>query len=630
MNAARRKSFQWIGLLALVGLVGFGGWAYRQWFSGSVQPSVPPELAEVRSRLALTSIPTVRFRDITEAAGIRFRHFNGKTGRKLLPETMGSGVAFFDFDVDGHIDLLFVNSCPWPGWEAPQPKPTLAVYRNRGDGTFDDVTVEVGLDVTLYGMGVTAGDYDNDGFPDVFISCVGKHRLFHNEQGKRFVDVTDLAGVGGPGDWPKVIPQSFYEWGQPIPFGASAAFLDYDGDGKLDLFVTHYVTWSPKIDLSIDARLTGGTRAYVKPQEFEGAQCVLYRNVDGRRFVDVSKETGIEVFEREGVRPDGRLRAVGKALGVIVCDPDEDGWPDIVVANDTVRNFFFHNVPGPNGSRIYREIGLENGIAYAEGRARGGMGIDYGEYRPGKCAVVIVNFANEPNSFFGLDNKSRLEFSDAALSVGLAGPSRGPLKFGAFFFDYDLDGRLDLLTCNGHLEPDISIVQASQTFAQSAQLFWNTGGGQRLFEPVTAEHAGPDLFQPIVGRGSAFADIDGDGDLDVVLTENDGPAKLFRNEHQLGHHWLRLKLVGNGTTTNRDAIGAVVTVEAEGLKQTRFVVSGRGYLSQCELTLTFGLGPRTKVDKVTVRWPGKTNDAEVWTHLAIDRLHVLQQGSAPR
>ncbi len=568
---------------------------------------------------------------MTEAAGIRFRHFNGATGKKLLPETMGAGVAVLDFDGDGLQDLLFIDGCPWPGSPIPRTPPHMVLYRNRGDGTFEDVTPQAGLDASFYGMGVTVGDIDNDGFPDLFVTGVGGNHLFHNVAdkagGRRFVDVTAEAGVGGPGGWPgSVSHEQFLSWNKSIAFASSATFVDYDGDGRLDLFVCYYVDWSPAKDLAIDASLTGIGRSYLQPTQFEGASCRLYRNLDGVHFRDVSAEAGVEVVEREGTDANSRMRPVGKSLGVVLCDPDGDGWPDLVVANDSVRNFFFHNVPGPNGGRRFVECGLTTNVAYAEGRARGAMGIDYGEYRPGKNALLIGNFANEPDTFLTLDNSKKLLFSDGALAVGLAGPSRRPLKFGAFFFDYDNDGRLDLLTCNGHLEPEIAQVQHGQTYAQPVQLFWNTGESQREFEPVTEASAGPDLFRPIVGRGCAFLDFNGNGRLDVVLTANNGPARLLRNDGELKHHWLRLTLKGDGTRSNVSAIGAQITVEAGTSILHRQVTGSRGYLSQSELPVTVGLGDATVVDKVTVRWPGRDFSAQTWKDLKADRAYELKQG----
>jgi hypothetical protein len=274
----------------------------------------------------------------------------------------------------------------------------------------------MGLKVPLYGMGVTVGDFDNDGWVDIFVTAIGGCKLFRNDGGKRFVDVTAEAGVGGGGVWPEGLSRDdFLKLDKPIPWPTSATFLDFDGDGKLDLFVCHYVTWSPASDLDNKYTMDGVGRAYGAPTGFQGAQCTLYRNVDGRHFEDVSEKVGLRVIEPDGIGPNARKRNVAKALGVVVCDPDEDGWPDLIVANDTVRNFFFHNVPGPNGVRQFEEIGLKVGMAYAEGAARGGMGIDWGEYRPGFCASIVANFSDEPISFFGQEKSKRLSFSDAAL-----------------------------------------------------------------------------------------------------------------------------------------------------------------------------------------------------------------------
>jgi len=614
--------------LLLVGVV--GAWCvWMGWLRTDPAPASPPDVGPARQRDSSPNvpIPKVRFMDITEKAGIRFRHANGSFGQKLLPETMGAGVAFLDYDNDGWQDLLFVNSCHWPGHEDKTgDAPTLALYRNKGDGTFEDVTKPAGLAVTMYGMGVTAGDYDNDGYPDLFLTGVGGNRLFHNASdgngSRTFADATQTAGVGGPGGWPATPEGDFLKRKELLNFSSSAAFLDYDADGRLDLFVCNYVTWSPAIDMSQTSTLTGSGRAFGPPRFFPGAQGFLYRNLGNGRFEDVSAKAGIEVSKREGIGAQAPLRPVGKSLGVVVCDVDEDGWPDIVVANDTVQNFLFHN----QGDGTFKEVGQESGVAYAEGQARGAMGIDWGEYRPGRSAILIGNFANEPNTFLRLDNPQKLLFTDAATAEGIAGPSRSLLKFGAFFFDYDLDGRLDLLTCNGHLEPEIPVLQKGQTYQQPAQLFWNCGG-KHSFEPVAAEHAGPDLFKPMVGRGCAFADIDGDGDLDVVLTENGGPARLLRNDGGTRHHWLRLVLEGDGQRSNKSAIGARVTVEAGGQVQRRQVIGARGYLSQSELPLTFGLGQTAKVDRVTIHWPGKDGGTLVLTDPPVNRVHPVRQGA---
>jgi enediyne biosynthesis protein E4 len=489
------------------------------------------------------------------------------------------------------------------------------------------VTKESGLAVTLYGMGVTVGDFDNDGWPDVFVTALGGCRLFRNvpvdpsdpKKGRKFVDVTASAGDLDRFDWPS--GGDFLRRETPISFPSSCAFLDYNNDGFLDLFVCHYITWSPEIDLKQGFTLQGHGRAYGPPRAFRGSHCALYQNVPvdpkdpskGRTFVDVSAKAGIQVAGELG-------EPVGKSLGVTVCDVDGDGWPDIIVANDTVRNFLFHN----QRDGTFRERGQEAGVAYADGNARGAMGIDWGEYRPGRYAVVIGNFQNEPSTLLRLDHARRLLFSDVALSEGLAGPSRSTLRFGLFYFDYDNDGRLDLLTCNGHLEPDIRLVRSAESYRQPVQLFWNAGG-RRTFEPVTAEEAGPDLFAPLVGRGCAYADIDGNGTLDVVLTDNGGPARLLRNEGGTGNHWIRLTLEGDGKRTNTSAIGARVKLTAGGKVQHREVTGARGYLSQSELTLTFGLGKATAVEEVEILWPGRDGGRQVVRDLRVDQAHPIKQ-----
>ena len=563
----------------------------------------------------------VRFTEVTTAAGINFRHVNGATGRKLLPETMGGGVAVIDFDRDGRPDLFFVNGRPWPGQpDPPTGKATQALYRNRGDGTFEDVSASVGLAIEMYGMGVAVGDIDNDGWPDLFITAIGGNRLFRNVEGKRFEDVTLAAGFPLP-IWPKGSFEDFLNRAEPLAFPSSAAFLDFDGDGRLDLFVCNYLAWSPAFDLGVKAILTGGTRAYVPPQQFPGVQCQLFRNVDGKKFEEVSAAAGVHLLESSG--PDRHPAAIGKSLGVVVCDPDRDGWPDLIVANDTVRNFYFHNVAAPGGGRRYEEVGLYSGLAYADGRPRGGMGIDAGELSPGNFAAVVANFSNEPNSLFKRTGEKPTRFADVAAEVGLAGPSRAPMKFGALLADFDRDGRLDLFTCNGHLEPDIATAQPGQTYKQPAQLFRNAGSDEKPFELVTFPSG--EGFPPIVGRGCAYLDYDGDGDLDLVLIENNGPARLFRNDSPMRGDWVRLNLVGQ--KSNRDAIGAEVTVESGGVNRRWFVSPTHGYLSQCERTATIGLAGGA-LDRVIVRWPG-SGAIQEWRGLKPGESHVLVEAKLP-
>jgi enediyne biosynthesis protein E4 len=578
---ALRWSVVAIGCL-LAAAAGIILWINRAPAQAAVQLT---QLAAPTSReIPLGEIPEVAFTDITAAAGIRFVHDNGAFGEKLLPETMGGGVAFFDFDNDGRQDLLFINSTAWP-WREPnggQPG-TMALYQNKGEGRFEDVSDGSGLDVSFYGMGVAVGDFDNDGFVDVFISAVGENRLFRNNGDGTFTDVTSKAGVGGGTN----------EW------STSCAWVDYDNDGHLDLFVCNYVRWSKEIDLEVGYKLVGVGRAYGQPMNFEGAFPYLYRNNGDGTFTDVSAASGVQVSN-----PATGLPAA-KSLGVAPVDLDRDGWIDLVVANDTVQNFVFLN----QRDGTFREIGALSGIAFdSNGQTRGAMGIDSGNFRNDDAlGIVIGNFANEMTALYvsqpAHSPGAAPFFLDEAIAEGIGPASRLLLKFGIFFFDYDLDGRLDVLSANGHLEEEISKVQQSQQYAQPAQLFWNAGPAHAgCFQPVPAQKAGSDLFRPIVGRGSAFADIDGDGDLDVVLTQIAGAPLLLRNDQQLTHNWVRFKLVGR--SSNRDAIGAWIELRIGDETMARQIMPARGYLSQSELPATFGLGTHESIDSIEITWPG--------------------------
>jgi hypothetical protein len=539
--------------------------------------------------------PVAPFRDVTASAGVAFRHVSGARGEKLLPETMGAGCALFDYDNDGDPDLLLVNGCDWP-WTEPktEPQPTMALYRNDGKGNFEDATSAAGLAVTFYGTGVAVGDYDGDGWRDVFISAVGKDRLFRNDQGK-FADVTESAGVAG----------DEREW------GTSAAWLDYDGDGDLDLFVGNYVRWSREIDKAQDFRLVGVGRAYGPPVAFEGSFPYLYRNEGGGKFTDVSEAAGVQVRNPNTQVP------MAKTMGVAPLDLDEDGRCDLIVANDTVQNFVFHN----QGGGKFEEIGTVTGIAFdTQGNARGAMGIDTGWFRNDKClGVTIGNFANEMTALYVAETEA-LQFFDAALATGLGPPTRLSLTFGVLFLDYDLDGRLDILSANGHLEEDINKVQPTQFYAQPPKLFWNCGPDQSTeFLPVSAEKVGEEFGQRMVGRGSACADIDADGDLDVVITASGGAPRVLRNDQKLGHHWLQVRLVDQAP--NRDAYGATVLVKVGDLWLRRDVNPSRSYMSQSDTVLHFGLGAADKIDKIEIRWPG--GKRQTVDPLAVDKLHVV-------
>lgn len=600
-DAIIARAFRWSLAMFILLLVGaLGAWYFLRRPPAAAPAKMSVLISPIKSTgAAAQHIPDTLFKDITRESGIKFVHCNGATGEKLLPETMGGGVAFFDFDLDGHQDLLFINSTFWP-WDTSHPgsvQPTMALYRNSGQGRFEDVTLGSGLDFSFYGMGVAIGDYDNDDLPDVFISGLGGGRLFHNDGGGKFVEVTAPAGVGGsPQDW-----------------STACAWLDYDLDGRLDLFVANYIQWSREIDTEVGYKLVGLGRAYGQPFNFEGAFPRLYHNEGHGRFKEVTAEAGLLIRNPATAVP------MAKTLGVAPVDLDEDGWIDLVLANDTVQNFVFHNQR--NGT--FKEIGALTGIAFdSNGLTRGAMGIDAARYRDdGSLGIVIGNFANEMNALYVSQNQPLL-FVDEAIAEGVGPPSRLFLKFGIFFFDYDLDSRLDLLSVNGHIEDEIQKIQSSQTYAQPAQLFWNCGASSGAsFIPVPPKKGGPDLFQPIVGRGSAYADIDQDGDLDVVFTQIGGPPLLLRNEQQVGHHWIRLKLIG--TRSNRDAIGALVRIRLADRVISRHVMPTRGYLSQSELPITIGLGQSRHIEEVEVIWPGGLR--QVVPTLPIDRTTALRQ-----
>jgi hypothetical protein len=554
--------------------------------------------APAAPELPMGALPLARFTDITADSGIKFVHSNGAYGDKLLPETMGGGVVFFDFDNDGAPDLLFVNSTYWPGKiPAGSKPPTMALYRNRGRGQFEDVTAGSGFDVSFYGMGVAVGDYDNDGLADVFITALGGNHLFHNLGQGKFAEVTSPAGVGG----------------SPAEWSTSATWIDYDNDGRLDLFVCNYVRWSREIDFEVDYRLVGIGRAYGPPMNFPGAFPYLYRNNGNGHFSDVSRESGVQIKNPATGVP------MAKSLGVAPVDINGDHWIDLVVANDTVQNFVFTNQH--NGT--FKEVGARAGLAFDSfGQTRGAMGIDAARFRnDDTLGVAIGNFANEMNALY-VAQRDSVVFADEAITEGVGPASRSLLKFGLFFFDYDLDGRLDVLTANGHLEEEINKIQQSQQYRQPAQLFWNSGSGKGVrFVPVPPEKCGSDIFKPIVGRGSAYADIDGDGDLDVVLTQINGPPLLLRNDQELHHHWVRLKLIG--ARSNRDAIGAWIKVRAGGKTMSRQVMPTKGYLSQSELPVTIGLGKAEAVDEVIVTWPD--GSSEKITQIKLDTVTLVRQ-----
>ena len=592
------SALRWsIALLVLLasgtGLV----WFLTQKPDAIVAKSVVQSALPVSRAVTAQVIPDIPFTEITDSAGIDFQHENGAEGEKLLPETMGGGGAFLDFDGDGDQDLLCINSNVWP-WAKEQPAvpPVSALYANDGSGKFTNITAGSGLDVPMYGNGVACGDFDNDGDVDIFITCVGPNHLFRNEGSGKFVDVTASAGVaGGEAAW-----------------STSAGFFDYDIDGDLDLFVSNYIEWSRELDQSMNFTLDGTLRAYGRPTDFKGASPYLYRNEGNGTFTDVTEAVGVQVTDSNTGVP------LSKSLGVTFADCNHDFLPDIVVANDTVQNLLFLNQRGGT----FEESAAACGIAFDNsGAARGAMGIDFACFRNTEAVgIAIGNFATEMTALYVCQTPGMPMpvFRDEAVSNGLGPLTRTDLKFGVLFLDADLDGRVDVFENNGHLEEDIQVIQASQHYEQSPHLLWNCGAEfESEFVMLPESKVGADFMKRMVGRGASMADIDGDGDLDLALLSSGGRPRLLRNDQKTGHHWLRLRL--KGTTSNRDAIGAEIEVSLpDETILRRTVMPTRSYQSQVELPVTFGLGAMDKVKAVTIRWPSGTAQK-----VAVDRVDQM-------
>ena len=522
----------------------------------------------------------VVFTDVTAGAGIRFKHNNGSFGKKYLPETLGSGAAFLDFDDDGWQDILLVNSKNFAGRPGAPSYPAL--YRNNRNGTFTDVTRQAGLAVELYGFGVAAADYDYDGRVVVYITALGPNRLFRNVGGK-FVDVSERAGVNDPG------------------FSTSAMWFDYDRDGMLDLFVANYVEWSPERDLF--CTLDGKAKSYCTPESYKGQSSTLYRNKGDGSFDNVTKAAGL-------------YDPSSKALGVALLDFDADSLPDVFVANDTQPNRLYRN----KGDGAFVDVGLTAGVAFNEaGVARAGMGVDAADFDgSGRPSIIIGNFSNEMMALYA--NEGNGLFIDEAPASTIGKVSLLTLTFACFFFDFDLDGLLDIFAVNGHVADDIARVQPKVTYAQSPHLFRNRGA--KKFDAATTQ-AGPAIQQPIVGRGAAYGDYDNDGDLDLVITTNNGPARLLRNDGGNRNQWLRVRT--EGAASNRDGIGARVTVILDNGKRLWGVVkTGSSYCSQSELPLTFGLGTSAKVTAVEITWPN--GKSETVRNVAANQTITLVEG----
>jgi hypothetical protein len=522
----------------------------------------------------------VQFVEATAPAGLKFVHNSGRAGKKFLPETMGSGGAFVDLNGDGWLDIVLINGKDW----TPKGKRSLsAIYKNNGNGTFTDVTAASGFDVEMYGMGVAAGDYDNDGRDDLYVTTIEGDRLFHNEGNFRFRDVTKASGIVN------------------AHFGTSAAWFDYDRDGKLDVFVANYVQWTAATD--VYCSLDGTNKSYCTPESYKGTASKLFHNLGAGKFEDVTAKAGVG-------------DPTSKSLGIAVLDYDADGWPDIFVANDTQPNKLYRN----NGNGTFTEKGVAAGVAFSEdGVARGAMGVDSADYdRSGRPHLLVGNFANQMLALYR--NEGNGLFVDEAPSSTVGRASLLSLAFGVFFLDYDLDGQQDIFATNGHIEEGIARVQPKVLYKQIPLMFRNLGKGR--FDSVGAS-LGAAFNVPQVGRGAAYGDYDRDGDLDILLINNQGPARLLRNDGGNRNHWLTIRTVG--TKANRDGIGAVVRVESASGVQMQTVHSGSSYCSQSDLALTFGLGPDTTVKSIDVVWPRGTKDRV--TGVAANQFLKLQEGA---
>jgi len=519
--------------------------------------------------------------DVTAAAGLDFHHNSGAYGGKLLPETLGSGCAFLDYDADGWQDILLINGMDWPGHQ--RQRSTLKLYRNNRNGTFTDVTRAAGLEIEMYGMGVAVGDYNNDGFPYILITCVGQNRLFRNTGKGTFVDVTQKSGLG-----------------KRQALSTSALWFDYDRDGLLDLFVCNYVRWSTEHD--VFCSLDGKHKSYCTPEAYRGETSWLFHNRGDGTFEDVTAHSGI-------------FDSSSKALGVAMLDFDRDGWPDLLVANDTQPNKLYRNQQ--NGT--FRDVGMEAGIALStEGKARAGMGVDVGDFlNSGMPGLAITNFDNE---MIGMYRESKPgSYEDVSVQSGIGLASKNSLGFGCAFLDVNLDGWLDLAVANGHIDETVRNIRGNVGYAQPPQLFLNNGKG--VFREVAGE-AGAGFVQSKVGRGVACGDFDRDGDTDLLITTNNGPAYLYRNDQNSGNRSVRFRLVG--TKSNRDAIGAEVRIECGGVTQSRLVKSGSSYLSQSELPVTFGVGKRDSIDRAVILWPG--GRSEEFKNLATGKAYECVEG----
>jgi len=532
-------------------------------------------------RRALAAVaPAPLFEPVPSSrSGITWTHSNGRSAEYYLPETTGAGCAFLDYDNDGWMDIFLVNSGPCDFFTPPKPL-SNALYRNNRDGTFTDVTAKSGLASTGYGMGAAVGDYDNDGYPDLFVSSYNESKLFHNNGDGTFTDVTKKAGI------------KVDRW------ASSAVWFDYDNDGRLDLFVCRFVQFDKAANKFCGNEGTG-ERHYCIPRVYPPAASWLFHNNGDGTFTDVSAATGIGA-------------AQGKAWGVVATDIDNDGWMDLFVANDTVQNFLFKNTAGK-----FKDVGLESGVAYsADGRARSGMGVDAADLdQDGWQDLTVTNVDQEMYSVY--HNNHDQTFDDLAVPMGMASATRTMSGWGLRFFDYDNDGNLDLFIANGHPDDQIEVHATSVTYREPLLLFHNNG---KTLENISAQ-AGAIFQQPLAARGLAIGDFNNDGAVDVLISTNNGAPVLLRNEAAKGNHWLGVKLVGK--KCNRDAIGAKITWTYGGTTRTRQKTGGGSYLSSHDPREVLGIGKSTKIDQLVVHWPYPSNKTETFSNLPIDKYITI-------
>ncbi len=542
-------------------------------------------------------LPHIKFIEVGLKRGLDFIHESGAIGNKFLPETMGAGVAVFDYDLDGDQDLLFVNSTSLD--KKILTNTYSSIYKNDGSAFFTKDTNSKNLNKNCYGQGVAIGDFDGDGRQDLFFANLGPNKLYKNTA-NGFIEVIGSQVTGPDNEW-----------------STSAGFLDIDLDGDLDLWVTNYIEWSKEKDIELAFTLNGTDRAYGPPKQYKGTHNRLFKNENGT-FIDISEEAGIKIKNEATNVP------VGKGLALLFQDFDNDGYPDVLVANDTTRNFLFKN----NKDRTFTEIGRLSGIAFdSNGKSTGAMGIDAGWFRnDDSLAIGIGNFANEMTSLY-VSKDDPLSFNDDSIVEGIGSQSRLQLSFGLLFLDYDLDGRVDLFQTNGHLEEEINNIEKSQHYRQPSQLFWNSGTNQlSCFKYVPTNRTG-DLSIPIVGRGASYGDLDGDGDLDLIVTQTGDRPLLFINNQETENNWIRVNLKSE-TGNNKYCLGAIIKISQGNNIQKRVINPTRSYLSQTELTTTFGLGKNKELPVITVYIPlkkplvYKTTSINTTININVDNMNL--------